>query len=680
MATPRDVQLQEQLRGLSQERLAIEAEIAASAAGSLERKQAELELIQVNTQRLNALVELQRVRGRLTTDRLLRAREGLRDLAEEEQRLSNLVDLEKQRQGIIKETASVLKGMMGINDSFQQRFVQGILEGRINLSSLGSIATELTDQVELMGGKTAFFASGLLKAKEAALSLGNTIVQSTKELALSQDQALASFSRMTGQTGALRNELLGIEIALQNYGVSLEGATRTQGALFAVVSNFTELTTKERNELALTTAMLDRFGVGAETVAQNSEIMSRQMGLSASQQSALNIQLFTFAQESGIATSKVASDFGRLAPQLMAFGNQATAVFKELEFVSKQTGMSVDNMLNVTNQFNRFDTAANSVGKLNAILGGPYLSTIQMVMATNPAERMQMMAEAVTSAGRSFEQLSYYERLALKEAMGLQSVGELALVMRGNFDMLNNSVMMTGDQFEDLERQEREFNSVLDEYKQLIRSLAAEMLPFVRGLADMLSYAAELTNTFTALGSVAVGITASFAAMGPVAQLFGAGLLGAGTAGATAAVGLVALTGVVSALFYAFTRSGSPKFYEMGYHIAGGFSALGAAAGSAAQGVGFLGGTIDSISRSMKEIPDMKVTQFKTIMTETRKATEEARSAGAGASSLALGVARATSFASQGAGGGTQNVNVPLSVYLDGNQIAKHLFNGMKPV
>ena len=640
---------------------------AEAARQRLAAQQASLEILQQN---------LTIAKNQATVDG-----ETLLLLRQQIEQLQKTVDLEKQRLNLSKEAATVLKGLSGINDSFTNRFIANMIKNRDVVGSLQGVASELETTFGSAEGKAQVMASMLMKAGEAARGLMNTAISATKNLALAQDTAYAGFAKMTGQTGALRSEMVGLERSMFQYGVAIDGALKTQSALFSIVTQFTQMTARERSELGQTTALLDRFGVGAEVTARNLQVMTTQMGMGASEAAGFSTQLYTFAQQSGIATTKVANDFAALAPQLTVFGDRAGHVFMQLEMASKQSGFAIERLVGVADGFNRFDTAADSVGRLNAILGGPYLSTIQMVMTTNPVERMQMLSDAVNRAGKSFDQLAYYEKLSLVEGLKLQNVGELALLMRGQFQLLDQSVMMTGQQFEDLARQEREYNSVLDEYKQIVRSLAADLLPLVRTLGNMLGVIAEHPGVFKAITAATFGTIAAFKAFTVLLPVLSAGASAAGLALGSLTFGLGAAALAAGALFGAFTKSGSPKFYEMPFQMASGFNAMASGAASAAQGVGMLGASVQGVSQAMSELPDVKVAQFKTIMSETRRVTEEVSSAGAGPASLAIGVARAAAASSGGYGpGGTGGTTVPVNIYLDGDQIRSQIFRGLSPV
>ena len=677
MADERKLRLEREILSLNQENAALLRDISSIRDDDLQKAQLQSEAEQTKLQALERTVQYYREYGGITTDALDNLRAMAREQTAEAEAAQKRLATERELANVYAEAASTLKGLAGINNSMQQRFIQNLLKSRDGATGLQNALQQVSAELRENVTKEEFFAAQISKAINLGMRLGDTLIRATKDLVLAQDNAYAAFAKMTGQTGVLRQEMLGLERSMFQYGVSMESAMKAQSSLFAAVTQFTSMSATERGALARTTAILDKFGVGAEQTARNMQIMTTQMGMGATQAAELSTQMFTFAQKAGIATSKVSSDFANLAPQLMAFGDQASTMFMRLEMAAKQSGMAIEDITNIASKFNRFDTAADAVGRLNAILGGPYLSTMRMVMTTDPTSRMQMMADAVRQAGKSFEQLSYYERLALTEGMGLKDVGQLALVMRGQFEMLDNSVMKTGDQFADLARQEREYNSVLDEYRQLVRSLAADLMPLVLQLGKMLSYLTEHIGVVKALGAAFIGLKVTLAVMPALMTAFATSAAAASAATGGLIIGLGAAAVAAGLLFGAFTRSGSPKFYEMGYHIAGGFNAMAGGAASAAQGVGVLGASVDGVARAMKDLPDMKVAQFKTIMQETRRVTEEVASAGGGGASLAIGVARAAASAGGGYGPGSTGQDIVLNVNLDGEKIQRNSWRGL---
>ena len=93
---------------------------------------------------------------------------------------------------------------------------------------------------------------------------------------------------------------------------------------------------------------------------------------------------------------------------LAKLGDNGVEAFSELSRISKITGMEMNKLLAVTDKFDTFEGAAESVGKLNALLGGPFLNSMEMVMETDPTERMKKLSDGLRDSGKSFDQMSYY--------------------------------------------------------------------------------------------------------------------------------------------------------------------------------------------------------------------------------------------------------------------------------
>jgi hypothetical protein len=92
-------------------------------------------------------------------------------------------------------------------------------------------------------------------------------------------------------------------------------------------------------------------------------------------------------------------------------------VFKKLEMQSKSTGLSVSQLLGIAGeQFDTFEGSAKSVGKLNAILGGPYLNSIDMLNMKED-ERIEAIKASIEASGVQFDQLSKYEQKNMAQAM-----------------------------------------------------------------------------------------------------------------------------------------------------------------------------------------------------------------------------------------------------------------------
>jgi hypothetical protein len=269
--------------------------------------------------------------------------------------------------------------------------------------------------------------------------------------------------------------------------------------------------------------VLQELGVDSDTTGASFQFMTASMGMTNDAAERTTRQMFTLARALGMPPQEMAASFQEASPQLSAFGASAGKVFMKMAENARAANMSVSQMLRITEQFDRFDSAAASVGKLNAALGGPYLSTIRMVTTTDPTDRMRMLSEAASSAGKSFDTMGYYERKMIASAMGLSDVNELALVMKGRFDLVAGATEMSSDKLEQLAEQTKDFNTIMEELAQIARAFAINVLgPLIKGikfLADGIGHLAAnpMTSLVGGLGVVTAAMIALAVATGGAA-------------------------------------------------------------------------------------------------------------------------------------------------------------------
>ena len=368
---------------------------------------------------------------------------------------------------------NLITGLTGINDQWDK-------------SLIGSLAAQ--------GGIEGFTRSikKLINPVNIAGSILRGMEETTIELAKATDSASVEFNKTTGMAREFRGEIEGLEPALRSDGILIGDLYDAYGDLATTYSEFTELTKVQRVEIGTNLAILDKFGVSAQEAGVNQEFMTRTMGMNGVAASKTQIALFQLAQEHHISTQRMSADFQSNQGTLSKFGDKAVEVYADLAIAAKASGMEVSALLDIVEQFDRFDSAAKSVGQLNALLGGPFLNSLEMVTATDPIERLQMLQGALTDAGKDFDSMTYYEKQAIAAGMGLKDVGELARLMRGDFAGMSGGMDLTAAQFEEMQKQSTDFNSVMDEIKQVMMQFAISMGPVVRGFKDMLDWIQKL--------------------------------------------------------------------------------------------------------------------------------------------------------------------------------------------
>ena len=551
--------------------------------------------------------------------------------------LNSAYDTQKER----------IRGLMGINSAWKTSTTGVMAKIMAEGKGVGAAFASITSEMKGAVSGAEYLTSTFMKFQELGGGALAAVTKGSYDLMRGVDDASVALARTTGASGRFTAMIPDMESRLYKLGVTAEMSSQAVNALYSGMSGFTQMSDRSRRVVADSTAVLQKMGISSEVSARNLDILNRSMGMSGPMAADMNQQLFAAAQNIGISTSKMLGDFGSIGPQLIKFGQEATRVYINLQSVAKNTGVEINRLLSITQQFDKFDTAAESVGRLNAILGGPYLNTIQMVMSTDPTQRLQMMTRAVKDAGMNFDSMSYYMRQATASAMGLQDVNELAMLMRGRIDLLGSSTMQSSQDIERMMEQTQRFNSVADMMSQTLRIIAIELGPLVEKIRDLAFAAQEnrgiiigltgalaglkianMAATSLAMASAAMTAMGSAAttAMGPLmmlagpavlgalaftilhkrnsptllegTQMFGSALMNVGTASSMASKSLGSMTSPLDAAHTKIIKFNSAL---------SGVSAEQEGLMATARAVGQIGATIDSV-------PERKTVKFTTLM------------------------------------------------------------------
>lgn len=375
--------------------------------------------------------------------------------------------------------------------------------------SIQGMAGNIGNADKMFAGFTKSITANF-NAMAIGISVVEKMVEATTSLIFAADNALVSFQKQTGAVSLYGANIIALESKMYNLGIGMDDAAEAQASLVTSMMGFRKLSSTAQEDLLETTALLAKMGVDSSITADSMQFMTASMGMTSDAAATTTRSMFEMAKSMGMPPQEMAQGFQAARPQLAAFGAQAGQVYMKLARNAREANMEVQDILRITEQFDKFDTAAASVGKLNAALGGPYLSTIQMVTTTDPTERIQMMSQAANDAGKSFDSMDYYERKMIASAMGLKDVNELALVMAGEFDLAAGAVELTTEQIITQEKQLKDYNLIMEELNQMMRTFAINVIrPVIGGIKNFANVVTTLASTglpFLLAGIVAIGI------------------------------------------------------------------------------------------------------------------------------------------------------------------------------
>ena len=185
-----------------------------------------------------------------------------------------------------------------------------------------------------------------------------------------------------------------------------------------------------------------------------------------------------------IPPSIIFSEYNAAAGELAKYGQNSTKVFKELAAESKATGLSVQELINVSKGFDTFQGAAEQAPKLNAVLAGPYFDTVSMI-GMSEAERNQHIREQIKLQGVNFDAMSRSEAQMVATAMGFQDVGKAMQFMREGTDVLDELVdKATTATFtqEQLELATQDAMGLQEKLSLMMKGLAVNLAPILKPL------------------------------------------------------------------------------------------------------------------------------------------------------------------------------------------------------
>jgi len=311
-------------------------------------------------------------------------------------------------------TKRLLKTTLGISDAWKDSFEGGLL-----------IDFMLTGNLNASFAQIGATMAAMVNPLSLLIKLYFKVKQSTLEWMKETDQLAASFRK---NTGIISKGLLGVEQQIVNVqrslitqGVSTKEAFSAQNALNDSMAAFNFMGRKSQQRLLKITTLMGEFGVDAQTSARIMNGLNKGLGMNAAQLEKTSLELMSLSKNLKVPAKIISEDYAKAMPELMKYGTGMQEVFDGLAQQSKTTGLAMSELIGVAQQFDTFETAGESVGRLNAILGGPYLNAIQMLYSTEE-ERIEQLRDSIRLSGRQFSDLGRFEQQAIAAAAGIKDM------------------------------------------------------------------------------------------------------------------------------------------------------------------------------------------------------------------------------------------------------------------
>jgi hypothetical protein len=316
--------------------------------------------------------------------------------------------------------------------------------------------------------------------KSLSVGLFTSFVQKLIEVAIAADEAESGFKRATGASDSMARSLTDNYEQTRLMGVEMKEMSATMESLYGTFTDFTMINASARAEVSQTGALLGEVGVKAGDFAKGMQISTKAFGQTAKGAAAAARDIADFSTIIGVAPEKLGADFANMGGSLAKMGDQGIRAFKDLAIVSKTTGLEMSKILQITDKFDTFEGAAEQAGKLNAALGGNFVNAMDLMMATDPAERFGMIRDSILDTGLTFDDMSYYQRKFYTDSLGLSDVSDLAAMLSGDMSNLEGATSKSSAEYAKLAERTKDIQSITEQFKTLM----VDMIPIMTGVID----------------------------------------------------------------------------------------------------------------------------------------------------------------------------------------------------
>lgn len=452
---------------------------------------------------------------RLVSD-LKNEKERTKNLAEQAAAYIPLLKFEELRNKSIQNAST---GMSGIVDSLIGANTQSTMFTNIFFGIQKSVLDAGGGIKEFWGNLTKGLTESFLNP-EAAFNrvvsfIDNRLIKSTLEF----DKVLANVGK---NTGGFRKEFEQVAIKLggvsftnlSEYGVDIKKYGEAYAGLSKNVGGFNNMMESQKKVLIDSAASMNTLGISADNYGKLVAKFMGSIGKTAEGSRDMINKLAADAVALGKDVSQYTSEFETAMSRISGYGREATQIFKELNAVSAATRgvVTAQDLLSISDKFKDFDSAADSVSKLNAMLGGTSVNMLDMMQA-NPAEQIMMIKRAAGEAGLQFDNLNIgYKRLLAEYFSG--DINKAQAFFNADMATAQRDFIANEKELEERKKANVAFqdklNALMDNMKVVLTPLIGLLNKFASILTTVLKYpGTALIGTLTILGGLITGLIAS---------------------------------------------------------------------------------------------------------------------------------------------------------------------------
>lgn len=302
-------------------------------------------------------------------------------------------------------------------------------------------------------------------------------------------------------------------LLLGRQAIDVSEAIKTLSMNFVGFTNLSETAQKRLTSLTTTLKM---YGISSSEVATTQDILQMSLQMSAEEAESVQMELVSLAKALKVPPGIITRDFKTAQNVIGQFGKKGINVFKGLSAQVKATGIEMSSLIGIAEQFDTFESAAEHVGSLNAIMGGDYFDTMTMVAATED-ERIALLKQGVAAMGKSWESMGRFERKAIMAAAGIRDMTEANKMFGSSIESVNarqieafNAGTMGWDELTEGAKGAMgatdKWNAILGRMALIIQPVIDGLMEFLDGLLGFLEIATPVFEFFEGIIGFFMGV------------------------------------------------------------------------------------------------------------------------------------------------------------------------------
>lgn len=412
-----------------------------------------------------------------------------------------IIDYEQIESELGEEKLNRLKEEFRIN---QQTLLQLLQQqnGRKGENEELDKKIEHLEEITRLQGKQIQDANKEKEVKEKIFSLVKQTYEMSKQYGQELEKHIIQISVLNGgyekykETIGSANDLLyastvGTGIMFSEANQSIQELSR----------NFIGLSTQSAESIANMSkgvAELGKLGVDAATASRGFDTLVNAMGKTPAQAYKIQESFVQMAAKNRLSLNAVTQAFGENSSRFVGYGDQMTKVLDGLAEQSLKTGIAIGKLVGIAQQFDTFEGAAKAVGNLNALLGGDYLNSIELLTASDD-ERIRLLKEAVAASGMQFESMNRFQKMAIANAAGISDLNEASKLF-GETSLQNTKQQAQAAEVQKtLAEQAQSATLAMDKLKSTFNGLLLILEPIVTTFMEAVNVVANLVQGFKGL-------------------------------------------------------------------------------------------------------------------------------------------------------------------------------------